>query len=170
MAGLNIVNQNLVPLIVASLIIEGFLLASVVYCFFKIAAIRKKSAVFFKGKDGKNLEELITKNSADIKTVDEEIQELYDISNRIHSLALKSIHKVEIIRFNPFGDIGGDQSFSVALLDGKNTGIVISSLHTKEGTRVYSKPIIKGEADKYPLTNEEKQVIKIAVQQKPSKI
>ena len=83
---------------------------------------------------------------------------------------MASIHKVGIIRFNPFGDIGGDQSFSVALLDGKNTGIVISSLHTKEGTRVYSKPIVKGEADKYVLTEEEKKVVKIAMQKKPTKV
>ena len=61
-----------------------------------------------------------------------------------------------------FGDIGGDQSFALALLDGKNSGIVISSLHTREGTRIYSKPIIKGESEKYTLTEEEKQAIKTA--------
>ena len=136
----------------------------------KARNLSKKSAIFFEGKDGKNLESLILKNSADIKELDTEIQELYNISNEIHKLSLSSVHKVGIIRFNPFGDIGGDQSFSVALLDGKNTGVVISSLHTKEGTRVYSKPIIKGEADKYPLTEEEKKVVKIAMQKKPSKV
>ncbi|NTV41155.1 MAG: DUF4446 family protein, partial [Candidatus Moranbacteria bacterium] len=92
------------------------------------------------------------------------------ISNRIHSLALKSIHKVGIVRFNPFKDIGGDQSFALALLDGKDCGIVISSLHTREGTRIYSKPVIKGISEKYTLTEEEKNAIKEATVLKPSKI
>jgi hypothetical protein len=83
-------------------------------------------------------------------------------------LGQKSIHKVGIIRFNPFKDIGGDQSFALALLDGKNSGIVISSLHTREGTRIYSKPIIKGESEKYTLTEEEKQAIKTATTVKPT--
>lgn len=141
-----------------------------IYCFIKILSIRKKSKVFFEGNNGKNLESLILKNAGEIKLLDSEIQDLYNISNQVHKLALEGVHKVSIIRFNPFGDIGGDQSFSVAFLNGKNTGVVISSLHTKEGTRVYSKPIIKGEAEKYPLTEEEKNVVKIAMQNKSNKI
>lgn len=153
----------LIALVVGLVIVGVFLLI-------KTKKLTRKSEALFKGKDGKSLEELMIKNSADIKKMDVEIQELYNISNQIHKLSLSSIHKVAIIRFNPFSDIGGDQSFSVALLDGKNTGVVISSLHTKEGTRVYSKPILKGEEEKYPLTEEEKSVVKIAMQKKPSKV
>ncbi|MDO8529593.1 MAG: DUF4446 family protein [bacterium] len=150
--------------------IEILLISGVVFCFVKIAVVRKKSKLFFEGKDGKNLEDLIIKISTEIRAMDEEIQELYNIVNKVHALALRSVHKVGIMRFNPFNDIGGDQSFSIAFLDGKNSGLVISSLHTKEGTRVYSKPIIKGEADKYQLTEEEKNVIKIAIRKKPDKV
>lgn len=116
------------------------------------------------------MEDLIIKNSCDIKDLDKEIQELYNISNKIHNLSLKSIHKFGVVRFNPFGDIGGDQSFCATFLDGKNNGLVISSLHTKEGTRVYSKPIVKGESEKYQLTEEEKQAIKLVTQNKSNKI
>ena len=58
--------------------------------------------------------------------------------------------------------MGGDQSFSVALLDGENSGVVISALHTREGNRVYAKPVEKGKAVKYPLTEEEQEAIKKA--------
>lgn len=109
-------------------------------------------------------------HSNEIIALDKEIQELFEISNKIHALAKSSIHKVGIIRFNPFKDIGGDQSFAVALLDGKNSGITISSLHTREGTRIYSKPILKGESEKYTLTEEEKTAIKNAITIKPTKI
>ena len=55
-------------------------------------------------------------------------------------------------------------------LNGKNNGIVISSLHTREGTRVYSKAIAGGKAEKYPLTEEEEQVVKNAMAQETKKI
>jgi hypothetical protein len=150
--------------------IEIFLVAIGVYCLVKVSNINKKSEVFFKGKNGEDLEVLILKNTADIKTMDSEIQELYNISNTIHGLAQKSVHKVGIIRFNPFNDIGGDQSFCVALLNGQNTGVVISSLHTKEGTRVYAKPVKKGAEDKYPFTEEEKKAVKSAILKKGNKV
>jgi hypothetical protein len=166
----NIVSQNtnLILMGLAGISIVAIFLS--IWCFVKISSISKQSAIFFEGKNGKSLEEIITKNIAGLKLLDSEIQEIYNISNQINKLALKSIHKFGIIRFNPFNDIGGDQSFSVALLDGKNSGVVISSLHTKEGTRVYAKPISKGEAEKYPLTEEEKKAINMALQNKSDKI
>lgn len=72
-----------------------------------------------------------------------------------------SIQKIGLVRFNPFKEIGGDQSFSVALLDGNDSGIVITSLYTREGNRVYGKPIEKG-LSKYLLSEEENQALEIA--------
>ena len=94
-----------------------------------------------------------------LRALDTDIQELFEISNKIHALANRSIHKVAMVRFNPFKDLGGNQSFSLALLDGKNDGIIISSLHTREGTRVYSKAITKGEASEHELTDEEQSIL-----------
>lgn len=128
----------------------------------KLKRIRKNLELFFSGKQAVDLETVLLAQTKQIFQIDKEIQELFEISNRIYALAQRSVHKVGIVRFNPFKDIGGDQSFALALLDGKDSGIVISSLHTREGTRIYSKPIIKGESEKYTLTEEEKQAIKTA--------
>lgn len=136
----------------------------------KMRAIDAKLETLFSGKDAKSLEEVILANSAEIKVLDKEIQQLFEISNKIHQLSMKSIHKFEVVRFNPFKDIGGDQSFAIALLNGKDSGIVMSSLHTREGTRIYAKPIIKGGSDKYTLTEEEKNVLKLAMTEKPTKM
>lgn len=136
----------------------------------KIKRLNARSRVFFEGKDGKNLEEMILKNIQDLKSLDRDIQELYNISNKINALAQRSVHRTGLIRFNPFKDIGGDQSFSLALLDGKNSGVTISSLHTREGTRVYVKPINKGKSEKYTLTEEEKQSIQMASDFKLEKV
>jgi hypothetical protein len=72
-----------------------------------------------------------------------------------------AIQKVGIIRFNPFPGVGSDQSFSVALLDKNNDGIVITSLYTREDTRIYAKPIKAGVSE-YLLSDEEKEAIEKA--------
>jgi len=71
------------------------------------------------------------------------------------------LQKVGIIRFNPFPEVGGNQSFSIALLDNNNDGLVITSLYSREENRVYGKPIKRGEST-YHLSKEEKEAIKKA--------
>ncbi len=71
------------------------------------------------------------------------------------------VNKVGVVRFNPFTDQGGDQSFSVAILDGSDNGVVITSLFARGENRVYSKPIEQRESS-YQLTAEEIQAIEQA--------
>jgi len=73
------------------------------------------------------------------------------------------IQKMGIVRFNPFSGTGSDQSFSVALLNGENTGVVLTSIFSREGNRVYAKPVEAGES-KYSLSEEEKEAIKKAAE------
>lgn len=68
------------------------------------------------------------------------------------------VQKVGVIRFNPFPETGGDQSFALSLLNGEDTGFVLLSLHAREGTRTYVKPVLKGKS-KYELSKEEQQAI-----------
>lgn len=74
----------------------------------------------------------------------------------------KSLRRVGVLRFNPYNDVGGDQSFAVALLNEEASGLVFSSLHGREGTRIYAKPVEKSEAKEYSLSEEEKEAIKVA--------
>jgi hypothetical protein len=155
----NFIEANLPLILVVSFLFNAVVLFLVGVVLIKIRKINLKSRTFFEGKNGKDLEEVVVRKIEEIKQLDKDIQDLYEVSNKINNLALRSVHRVGVIRFNPFKDIGGDQSFSVALLDGKNSGITISSLHTREGTRVYIKPINKGKSEKYPLTKEEERAI-----------
>jgi len=72
-----------------------------------------------------------------------------------------SVQKIGMVRFNPFSEVGGDQSFSIALLDGKDDGLVMTSFYTKEGNRVYGKPIKNGKSQ-YALSQEEIKAITTA--------
>ena len=87
-------------------------------------------------------------NTKAIKMLGKEIDKLQD-EGKFH------VQKVGLIRFNPFRETGGDHSFSIALLDGKDTGVVLTGLHTRERTRVYAKAIKKGKSE-HELSNEEK--------------
>ena len=86
------------------------------------------------------------------------------LSNELENLKKESrfsIQKIGIVRFNPFSEVGSDQSFSIALLDKNDSGVVITSLYTREENRVYGKPIEAGKSA-YSLSDEEKQAIEKA--------
>jgi hypothetical protein len=134
-----------------------------------LGKMRKKNEDFFSGGKTGNLEDLLITHSKTLKVLDKDIQELYKISNQINSLAFRGFHKMGIIRFNPFKDVGGDQSFAIAILDGKNNGITLSSLYGRDGARFYAKSIMEGKSEKNPLTEEEKEAIKIAMENKNSR-
>ncbi len=94
-------------------------------------------------------------NSASILQIEKEIRRI-DWEGRSH------VQKVGIIRFNPFKEIGGDHSFSLAMLDGTDSGVIVTCLHTRERTRVYMKGINKGKSV-LDLSNEEKKALEEAI-------
>ncbi len=71
------------------------------------------------------------------------------------------IQKVGLARFNPFRELGGDHSFSLAVLDGRDSGIIITSLHTRDRTRVYMKDVKKGKSIS-ELSSDEKRALNSA--------
>lgn len=90
------------------------------------------------------------------------LMEVKEVLEKQGAAAQKHFQKVGIVRFNPFADSGGDQSFALALMDGHDSGFVISSLHSRQETRIYLKPVANGKGKEFPLSKEEEQAIKIA--------
>ena len=116
-------------------------------------------------KETKRLENKQAKEPKNLKQVLSQFKDLKEgfkkISNKLEELKKNnkfSIQKIGIVRFNPFKESGGDQSFSIALLDGNKDGVVITSLYGREGNRIFAKPIKKGKSE-YLLTEEEKKAI-----------
>lgn len=102
-----------------------------------------------------------------LKDVDVTKKDIATISNKYDTMLKESkihIQRVGLLRFNPFKDTGGDQSFILALLDGNNTGVVLSGLYSRAGTRWYAKKIVEGKPIEHELSDEEKQAIKQASQ------
>jgi len=124
--------------------------------------LRRKMRIFLKGTKVIDMEEVVTEQTKIIREIRKEVKEISDWNNALQKICDISITKVGVIRFNPFKDTGGDQSFVIALLDSNDSGLVISSLYAREGTRIYAKPIEKG-GSIYNLSDEEKEAIKKAI-------
>ena len=104
-------------------------------------------------KISKNKE--FSNNTKEIKEIKSELKSLIGDST-------SHIQRVGLIKFNPFEEVGGDHSFSLALLDGDKNGIIITSLHTRERTRLYLKDINLGKS-KIELSKEEEKALKLSM-------
>lgn len=155
-----IVNNPLLGLIVLVAII---FLAWNLTLHWQVWQTRKKIKTMFKGTKASDLEGVIFEQIKRLRQTEKNLKELVAFAQYLEEMSLKSIQKTGVIRFNPFKDTGGDQSFSIACLDASDNGFTITSLFTREGTRIYTKPIVTG-ASKYPLSAEEKEAIKAAIE------
>ena len=94
--------------------------------------------------------------------LEKNIKEAFSKIKNLEDICKTTIQKMGVVRFNPFNDIGGDQSFVIALLDDRNNGFLISSLFIKEGSRVYTKAVKNGKSD-HTLLKEETEAIEKAI-------
>lgn len=72
----------------------------------------------------------------------------------LQSASQRAVQHVGVVRFNPFFDTGGDQSFALALADARGNGVVICNLHGRGESRLYAKPL-EAWRSAYALSEEE---------------
>lgn len=113
------------------------------------------------GRGGADLELTLREFLSRLDTATEQLKRLDGRALQLETKMPFTIQHVGIVRFNPFVDRGGDQSFVVALLDDRSDGVVVSSLHSRNDSKLFAKPIVGGNST-YPLTDEEKEAIKRA--------
>lgn len=106
----------------------------------------------------KALDKLLQEREALVSQVDTHEKLLQELKYS----GMRHIQRVGILRFNPFEDTGGSQSFILALLDDTNSGIVITSLYARTGNRWYVKQVKSGEGKDLELSKEELKAIKDA--------
>ena len=113
--------------------------------------------MFFKHSSKKKLESL-AEAQKEIERLEQEMAKLSEKTESIAKQLQKAVTNVGIVRFNPFREIGGDQSFTVSLLDQEKNGVIITSHYGRDHSRVYAKPIEQGKS-KYSLSQEEEQLL-----------
>ena len=123
-----------------------------------IVRFERKFKNIFAGTEAKDLENVIhiihkhvehLKNNQDAVGKDIEV-----INNRL----AKSVRSIETVRFNPFPDAGGNQSFAIALVNDEGDGVVLSSLYARDRMSIFAKPVEKGNP-LHELTIEEQEVL-----------
>jgi hypothetical protein len=101
-----------------------------------------------------SLESLMTR----IEEVQGKVGRLEALTRQLGATLEHSVQGIGMVRFRAYQDTGGDQSFSLALVDGDGDGLVMSALYSRDGTRVYGKPLASW-TSAYPLTDEEKEAL-----------
>lgn len=134
------------------------------YTIWQQLQLQKKYGQFLKGADAKNIEKLVKNYDSRVKDSLTKLDELAGFCAKLHKTQQFAISKLALIRFNPFGDTGGDQSFVMALLNHHDDGLIISAVHARSGTRVYAKDVQSGQS-RHHLSEEEKTALKQALDQ-----
>lgn len=114
------------------------------------------------GTNKKTLEGVLTSIVQDVRTTKKDIVHLSDRCATIEKEQLLHIQKIGLLRFNPFKDTGGDQSFIMAMLDANDTGVVITALYSRSGTRWYAKRVVSARGVEHELSEDEKKALKMA--------
>ncbi len=112
--------------------------------------------------NGNNVEEILRAYISKVEEVDKQNKEIYEYCHQLDNDITKCIQKIGIVRYNAFSDTGSDLSFALALLDERNTGIVLNGIYSREMSNIYAKPVNDG-TSKYTLSEEEKQAIEKAI-------
>jgi len=120
------------------------------------------------GKGEINLEEVLMSLGERTKRLEERLSLVEEELARNREEALGYLQKWSLMRYKAFANTGGEQSFSLVILDRKGDGVVLSSIYGREESRVYAKAIKNGKSS-YPLSEEEEQVLARALSNKSEK-
>ena len=139
----------------------GVLFLLVFVSLFYILKQKKRMDVFFQ-KGEKDLEKILIEQIKKTEKIEKDLENNIKQILKLEENSQRSFQKIGIIRFNPFREVGGNQSFSIALLDLNNNGFVVTSHYGRETNRVYTKEIKNGKSG-YSLSEEEKKAVKQAI-------
>lgn len=146
------------PIVVALALAVLALTGVIVWLIRRMRALESRYLTLTTGTDGGDLGTVLEDHVRQVRTATGHVEELDGLVRQLERDNRRHLQHVGFLRFNPFRDTGGDQSFALALADHSGNGVVISSLHSREVTRVYAKPLAAWETS-YQLTEEEQRAI-----------
>ena len=115
-----------------------------------------------RGAEGRSLEAVLEAHLDKVFAVAREVDDLSARSSVLEANGRLAVQRVGLVRFNPFEETGGNQSFALAMTDANGDGIVVSSLHARAGTRLYAKAVVAGRSDA-ALSAEEAEALRMAL-------
>ncbi|HHY78428.1 MAG TPA: DUF4446 family protein [Clostridiales bacterium] len=152
---LNIIENELGFFILTILV--SIMLVWIIVLTISFSRLKAKYKKLMKG-DNKNLEQLIKDYMSYVDTATERVDVLSRDLIHLKEQTDRCIQKVNIIRYNAFADTGSDLSYSIAMLDNYDNGVIITSIYGRNESVTYAKPIENGKS-RYPLSVEEEMVL-----------
>lgn len=124
----------------------------------RLTAVQRRYTDLVGGTSGGNLEAVLHEHLANVRAATEQAEQAHETASRSERAGRSHVQHVAVVRYNPFSHTGGDQSFVLVLADAEGNGAVVNSLHAREGTRVYAKPLAAWSSG-YTLTADEEMAI-----------
>jgi len=140
------------------LILAVLALLAGIYSVWQIVSLNRLRKTFFAGSKALDLESVIHTLEQELQSGQQRQAVLEEELSRLKQTVGFAVQKVGLVRFNPFEDGGGNFSFSVALLNAHDSGVVITSMHGRQQNRIYTKKIEHGLCD-IKLTEEEQHAV-----------
>jgi hypothetical protein len=141
------VQPYLGPLVVGLCVVTLILLVAVFALARRTRRLDARLAGLTRGSEGRSLEAVLDAHLDKVFAVARELDEVVARQAVLEAAQRRAFQRVGLVRYNPFEETGGNQSFALALLDAAGDGWVLSSLHARSGTRVYAKVIKAGRAE-----------------------
>ena len=139
----------------------AILLGVVIFLWTRLRQIENRYDRLMSDSSGGSLQEMLKDHVHRVRGALDRVDALDRLTHDLQRTLGYSVQWVGMVRFNPFRDTGGNQSFALALADAHGDGIVLSSLHRRDVTRVYAKPLLAWQST-HPLTEEELEAIEMA--------
>jgi len=162
-----VVSQNLAAIVIGLGIAVLVLLVLLLLGTRRTTRIERRFAGLTRGEEGRSLEAILDAHLDKVYAVARELDELAARSAVLEATQRRAFQRIGLVRYNPFEDTGGNQSFAIALLDAVGDGFVMSSLHSRAQTRVYAKAIVAAASDT-ALSDEEAEALRLAVSGVPA--
>ena len=154
------VSSNIELIVLALAVAVVVLLVLIWWLARQVTTLRTRLTSLTRGEEG-DLSDVLGAHLDRVYELGREVERLVTRTGRLEAGAPRAFQRVGLVRFNPFEDTGGNQSFALALLDADGNGWVLSSLHARTGTRLYAKSVRGGRSDG-ALSEEETAAIKQA--------
>ncbi|BDG61862.1 DUF4446 family protein [Caldinitratiruptor microaerophilus] len=147
------------PLLLGALLaLVAVLLAAVLLLALRQRALLHRYRQLLGGPRGQELEDLLLEQARTLQRLEDRVRDLEQALERTVREGLAHVRHVGLVRYQAFPDVGGNLSFSLALLDGTATGAVVTSLWTRSECRLYAKPVVRGTSPQ-PLSAEEQEAL-----------
>ncbi len=122
----------------------------------RVVIISNRQARLLRGTDGKDVQRMLIEHVGNMEQLANRVERAATYGERNAASLQQCLQKVGVVRFDAFADLGGRQSFSIAILDAEENGIVLTGLSARHETRMYAKPVENGVSGaSVPLTPEE---------------